>query len=250
MATRIEFARRKLTLDMDAGTTLSQVIESVERNLQAPRPSKCTFLWFGKRDNNRQELDIHRQRLVIEQIRNLGMTANEMAVTQANFFLIPATVNAIIEQKKDEVALAKKRFLLDMARINDEFMSIKQLSDKRSHENDALEIANNKEKEEIELLKLRRRLIETVIGKLEKDDIDPWLSSYIATTLANPNQKTEYGEHRLNGLLEQHIVNEGEAKMLLAKQNAELQKKKVEEQDLSNKNKEFNLNLKKKDYEV
>ncbi|HIJ90602.1 MAG: hypothetical protein OEV89_07520 [Desulfobulbaceae bacterium] len=255
MPTRIEFDMKNSTLDMDAGTTLSQVVKSLEQNLQSTRPSKYTFLWSGNRQNKFQELDIRQQQLHLEQIRNIGLTANEMAITKANLFLIPTTVKLIIEQKENETSIVRQKFLVDMARLKDEILAINHCASIRAQELRAKEIENLRSEAEVALIqargdeaKIRITLIKTVMECVDFHKLSETLQTYILTTLANPNAGPAYNEFEMQSLLKDIIVDENKAKKDLAEQNAKLKEQEVEDKKRDVQNKDINLDAKRKKF--
>lgn len=245
----------QIEFDLDKGFSLMEMVNRLEANLDTPRPSKCFFLWSGRRQNEKQSLDMQQQRMILDQIRNLGIAANDIAQTKANLFLIPATVRVIIEQKENEIILARRKFLADKARIDDEITAINHLSEKRQHENDALLISNLKQRAEIKILETKDKealaritLIQTVLDNIDFKTLDPALSTYIITTLANPNLVTGYQEQKMQGMLEGIIIKDHEAKMNLAEQNAKLKEQEVEDKKRDVQNKDINLDAKRKKF--
>lgn len=242
-----------ISFDLDKGFSLMEMVKHLEANLDTPKPSKCFFVWSGRRQNEKQSLDEQQQRLVIQQIQNLGMAANEVATTKANLFLVPTMVAAIIDQKENEIALARQRFLVDKAILDDEIAAINHQSERRKHENEALEIANLKERAEVDLLltkdkegRTRIKLIRTVLQNIDFKTLDPALSTYIITTLANPNAAIGYQEHKMQGMLEDIIVQDNQAKMTLAQKIADLKAQEVEDKRMDVANKILNLETKRK----
>lgn len=256
---KIDVVDTSKEFDLDSGLSLQHLIKNIELNLNSPRPSQCFFIWSGNRQNAKQELDIQQQNLVIQQIRNLGIAANEIATTKANIFLIPATVRAIIENKANEIFLARQKFLVDIERLKDEIVSIAHDSERRQHENEALKMANLKLKAEVRKAEADAAIQEANARKIEElnkvleyirlnkmEEFESELSAWVLACQAG--DPSTFSDFSAGDILRQFMQRKKEAETIKEENAAKMSEQEVLRLKKEIENLEINLAAKRKKF--
>ena len=211
-----------ITYDLSQNLSLFEMAKKLERSINAPLPSSCFFIWGAKRQVQRQELDLEHQRILLEQIRTLELTAEQMAQTQAALFLMPETIEAIIENKRTEFEFIRREF-------SDKLNQIEERAKERKINLDLLE--DNYERQ-----KTVTGFIKKALGHVDLENMSQSLQTFITQVILSPNMggytPTEMLDE-LNKLVVQekkYTVDKTKSEAQKAKQQAELEKLAVEKE--------------------
>jgi hypothetical protein len=112
-------ARKTATYELSKKVSLDVMLDNLKNSVNTRRASSCTFLWSGERLVKKQELDLRQMNLVIEEIQALGMTVEQLANTEAKWFLMPEMIDNIINGYRNKIEIAKKLFLARLDEIDD-----------------------------------------------------------------------------------------------------------------------------------
>ncbi len=105
--------------DLSKNLSIKQFAENLQASIQTRRASSRMFIWGGERQLRKQELDIRQQQLFLQEINNLGLTAEEMATTQAKLFMIPEMIEAVISGERSKLQFARVQFMDGLKQIED-----------------------------------------------------------------------------------------------------------------------------------
>jgi hypothetical protein len=89
---------------------LVQLAENLRTELNRPRPRT---IWFKKRGVKKAELDAEHQRLILSQISNLRAINSELINLQADLFLSPDMLQAIITDRTADIKRKMELFALE-----------------------------------------------------------------------------------------------------------------------------------------
>lgn len=106
--------------NLSTGLSLKQLADNLSASVNTRRPSSRLTIWGGRRQLEKQDLDLAQQRQLLEEICALGLTAQAMAQTQAELFLIPELMQAIITGKRWEWEVNRARFLSQIKEFEDQ----------------------------------------------------------------------------------------------------------------------------------
>jgi hypothetical protein len=107
-------------IDLGKNISLQTLKQSLQESINSRRASTMFFLWSGERQNRKKEIDLQMQRMLLEEISNLGMTIEMMAQVEAKKFLYPEMVEGIISGHRANVELETRKFRAEFKKIDDE----------------------------------------------------------------------------------------------------------------------------------
>lgn len=172
-----------------------QLINKVERSLNSSqKPSDCFFVWSAERQVQKKRLDVEHQRLILEEIRNLGLTVQEYANTEAYLFLMPELVQDIIDGHRAKVKLAAKEFSDNLKRIDDEAKT-RQLANSRV-EAEIRQLAANSR-----LTELQGNLLQKVLSELDLKNITTE-QAFVLVKALNPQANADVDFAMVNAQME------------------------------------------------
>ena len=201
---------------------LNKDLLSLTRELHQSLKAKRWFIFKGW-DNRRIELDERRQRLLLEQIKNLGYTADELANTQAKIFLSTTVRDALIARNEKEIEIAFRKAEVELARVEDEMAQVGDIARARKAELDRFEMetrmAEMKAQAEINQINARTekdreltRIIREVVENLDFESLPPTLQTYIISSVFNPDG-SQYTDFDMKEQLKELIKRNTEAEV-------------------------------------
>lgn len=225
--------KKAVKFDITGSLNLLQLAKNLEDNLKQSNPSNCFFIFGGKRQIKRQELNLEQQGLIRSQIYELGMAAEELAETQAKLYLIPTVVDAIIEQREDEIELAKQRLLTQIH---------KEKAEREAY--DVLLIEARAKVQRIyadtKLVELQGKLLEKVTNELDLGNISPE-QAFVLVKALNPTAEANVDFASQQLMIETQIEKmKAETQKKIEEGRREKVQRRTDELDLHLAVKEFN----------
>lgn len=178
--------------------------------------------------NKRLELDLKRQRLLIEQIDNLGIAAETLANTEAKLFMSVEMRESLIAGMENGIQVAAK---LAIAKLGQAETAIKKAEDEKQAIDDGAEarkLALDSSKMQMQMFELKTRaevnlmeartqeakakarLIEEVVNNLNFENLPPTLQTYIISSVFNP-MGNQFQDFEMQEQLKQYVKRSVEA---------------------------------------
>lgn len=206
--------------NLSTGLSLKQLADNLSASVNTRRPSSRLTIWGGRRQLEKQDLDLVQQRQLLEEINALGLTAQAMAQTQAELFLIPELMQAIITGKRWEWEVNRARFLSQIKEFEDQAKMRQLEMDKQRLEiaraQTDIRIAVERHTAELEQLQLTGYLM----SEKQKAELE---HLRLQGGLMSQKQRAEIENLRLQGAL------------MANKQNADIYKERYEAQLMAEK---------------
>lgn len=119
--------------------------------------SSSSFIWIRKRENEKLKLQKEKIEIILDSIEKMTLTQKQLREFQSETFLTNEFLEAIIDRKRQEIInmadLARKKFLVEHKRLDDDLLKIDQEHRAREVLLNAGEIENRKKEAEIQRIK-------------------------------------------------------------------------------------------------
>ena len=171
------------TFDLSQLTSLNLAGE-LRQTLNKPAPSRCTFLWGGKRQLKRLELDAEHQRWVLTQINNLRDINSALINLQAEMFLTVETVTLLINNRRRE---AQQQAELSIKYHEATLYAIDKQMEIQDLTNDRLRAEIEQIRTVTDAAKTRIELMKAVVEKIDLSQLPDYLKAFIIASVFNPD---------------------------------------------------------------
>lgn len=174
------------------------------------------FIFLKKRQNEQLRVDIEKASILLELINSLRLTQQQLIEYQADTFLSQATLESVIEGRKQQAEMALKLVVKqhenEISKLSDEMAARQlQLEEKK--------ISNLKSQAEVNLLnakteaeKAKAELISEVIKNLNLKDMPQVLQTFVIQSIINPGGVGTVGQLELEGELKEFVKKEADAR--------------------------------------
>lgn len=119
--------------------------------------TSSSFIWIRKRENEKLKLQKEKIEIILDSIEKMTLTQKQLREFQSETFLTNEFLEAIIARKRQEIInmadLARKKFLVEHKRLDDDLLKIDQEHRAREVLLNAGEIENRKKEAEIQRIK-------------------------------------------------------------------------------------------------
>lgn len=192
----------------------------LSRQLEATLNKKPSFFIF-LRERHNEKLRIEREKItiILDLIRGLRLTQQELSEYQADIFLSPTTLEAIISNR---LADAKRDMEMKATIHDDELSKIKDSNRARKIQLEAAEIANLRARAEINHMHAQTQaeqakadLIKYVVENIDLKNMPQILQTFVIQSIINPGGSSSFGDLELQTELREFVKKEADAKARL-----------------------------------